>query len=184
MSLRVPNRLTSRPLCGAASWETPVVHLFLCRPQLLVTRQASRPRGTTAPGSRAISDSPGGTPEASLPLGTRWLEAGGRMRWLFVVPAPGFRDSRPQRWPPAQIRRSVSSGDVAERCPTQSLSAPFPEGRAGNHFCISLQIKTQGRQGGCSGATLMHTKALLCLRLPLTGSQVEGSVVWAYGRTG
>lgn len=71
------------------------------------------------------------------------------MRWLFVGPAPGFRDSRPQRWPPAQIRRSVSSGDVWKGAP-HSLSARLPEGRAGNRFYVLLQIKTQSRRGGRS----------------------------------
>lgn len=69
------------------------------------------------------------------------------MRWLFVGPAPGFRDSRPLRWPPARIRGSVSSGDVW-KAPHACLSPARPEGRAGNHFYLLLQIKTGGGRGG------------------------------------
>lgn len=90
--------------------------------------QASRPRQPQDPALEHIPDSPGRSPEASLMSRIQWLEAGGWMRWVFVVPTRGFRDHHPQSWPSAQICRSMASGEAHKGCVQSLLPATLLEG--------------------------------------------------------
>lgn len=118
MLLIFPKPLTSLPplwrgkLGKSPSASSSINHSAFCQ------GQACRPQATTGPSSQTHPRQPRKVSRSRS--GIQWLEAGGWMRWLFVVPTRGFRDCHPQSWPSAQISRPMSSGE-AHKDYTQSL---------------------------------------------------------------